>query len=166
MRKIISMNPFRAIECETTVQASIHKVWKAWTSSKDAVSFFAPAAHIDARPGGAYEILFNPCAATGKQGSEGMRILSIQQPHFLSFTWNAPPHLEDVRGSSTFVEIRLCPISDTETRVNLRHGGWGQGGQWEEAFAYFSKAWGTIVLPRLKYSLETAAVDWSNPPSF
>ena len=164
MRKIIKMNPFRAIECEIMVPASIQRVWNAWTSSKEAVKFFAPAAHIDARPGGAYEILFNPSARVGEQGSEGMRILSIQKPHFLSFTWNAPPHLADIRGSMTFVEIRLSQVPVADTRVNLRHGGWGQDGQWEDAYAYFSKAWGTIVLPRLKYSFDTAPVDWSNPP--
>lgn len=160
------MNSFRAIECEVSVRADIQKVWDAWTTPEGTATFFAPAANIELFPGGHYEILFNPAAESGEQGAEGMRVLAVQKPAFLSFTWNAPPHLSDVRGQNTIVEVRLSSLVDSETLVQLRHGAWGNGGQWEDAYNYFSRAWTKTVLPRLKYSFETAPVDWSNPPQF
>ncbi len=160
------MNTFRAIECEVCVKTDIQSVWDAWTTSEGVITFFAPAANIELFPGGPYEILFDPAAIPGEQGAEGMRVLAVQQPTFLSFTWNAPPHLPDVRGQLTIVEIRLSSLTGSETLVQLRHGAWGNGGQWEDAYNYFSRAWPETVLPRLKYSFETAPLEWSNPPQF
>ncbi|HEV7920980.1 MAG TPA: SRPBCC domain-containing protein [Thermoanaerobaculia bacterium] len=45
------------IEREVAVHASRAEVWKAWTTVEGA-RFFAPAADIELRPGGAYEIYF------------------------------------------------------------------------------------------------------------
>lgn len=114
---------------------------------------------------GPYEILFNLDAPKGSQGAEGMVVLAVQAPVFLSFTWNAPPHLPDVRGQRTHVAIRLEGINATTTRVHLSHGGWGTGGQWDEAFAYFTRAWSKVVLPRLAYRFRHGPVDWNNPPA-
>ena len=129
------------------------------------VTFFCPAANIEALPGGPYEILFNLSAPEGRQGAEEMIVLAVQEPVFLSFTWNAPPHLPDVRGQRTHVEVHLEALDDKTTKVSLVHGGWGTGGQWEEAFAYFSRAWPKTVLPRLAYRFEKGPVDWENPPA-
>ena len=160
------MSEIKSIECDILVPASIKEVWQAWTTVDGARSFFSPDARIDPVPGGPYEILFNPSAPPGSQGAEEMIILAMQEPTFLSFTWNAPPHLPDVRGHRTVVEIRLESIAADSTKVSLRHTGWGIGGQWDQAFEYFSNAWPRVVLPRLKYRFEQGPVDWSNPPSF
>jgi len=50
----------------------------------------------------------------------------------------------------TTVEIRIASLGPESSRVHLEHRGWGTGGQWEEAFAYFSRAWSEGVFPRLK----------------
>jgi hypothetical protein len=84
----------------------------------------------------------------------------------LAFTWNAPPHLSEVRGQLTHVLIRLQPLGERRTRVTLVHSGWGEGGQWDEAFQYFERAWAHIVLPRLRYRFSVGPVDWDNPPGF
>jgi uncharacterized protein YndB with AHSA1/START domain len=159
------MNESRKIECHTVVPAPLGEVWKAWTTGEGAVAFFSPGANIEARPGGPYEILFNLDAPEGLQGAEEMIVLAVQEPSFISFTWNAPPHLPDVRGQRTHVEVRLTPEGGKATRVDLVHGGWGTGGQWDEAFAYFSRAWPKTVLPRLVHRFENGPVDWENPPS-
>ena len=158
------MSSAKTIECEIRIAATIEAVWHAWTTRDGMITFFASSANIDPRPGGAYELFFDSMAPPGQQGSEGMRILSMEPPKFLSFTWNAPPHLSEVRGQMTFVEVHLSSITPEATRVCLRHSGWGSSGQWQKAFEYFSQAWPKIVLPRLKYSLEVGPVDWSNPP--
>jgi len=156
----------RAITCQVEVPAPIKEVWKAWTTEKGLTSFMAPAARVEARPNGAFEPLFNIKAPPGQQGAEGMKIMALQPPTFLSFTWNAPPHLPEVRNQTSHVSVRLVETATDKTRVTLWHDGWGIGGEWDEAFAYFSRAWPKIVLPRLLYRFRVGPVDWHNPPSF
>lgn len=160
----MSQDP-QIIQCEAIVAAPIQSVWEAWTTNEGASTFFAPAANISAKPGGAYEILFNPSAPAGSRGAEGMTVLAVQEPIFLSFTWNAPPHLPTVRGQFTHVEIRLEEVDNENTRVTLEHGGWGTGGEWDAAFDYFVSAWGKVVIPRLVHRFAEGPVDWDNPPS-
>ncbi len=71
-----------------------------------------------------------------------MRFLAIQDRKMFTVTWNAPPHLPEARAQRTYVTVRLKPVGDNETEVSLHHGGWGDGGQWDQAYAYFDKAWG------------------------
>ena len=143
-----------AIICEITVPASISDVWQAWTTEAGATTFFAPACKIDLKPGGAYEMYFDLDAPIGEQGGEDMIILAIQPENFLSFTWNAPPDLPQVRGQMTHVVVRLIEVDPEHTQVSMRHDGWGEGGEWDLAFEYFTRAWGEVVLPRLKYRFE------------
>jgi hypothetical protein len=64
----------------------------------------------------------------------------------LTFSWNAPPHLAEARAQRTVILLRLRPDShDAGTRVELTHLGWGDGGQWDEAFDYFDAAWGRVL---------------------
>ena len=155
----------REIVGQMDIQADRAEVWKAWTTEEGATGFFAPRAKVELHPGGAYEMYFNPEGKAGERGGEGMPFLAIQEPEFLSFTWNAPPHLPHVRGQMTFMEIRLEALENTQTRVRLRHSGWGNGEEWDAAFSYFQRAWLQTVLPRLKYYLEIGPIDWFNPPT-
>jgi hypothetical protein len=78
----------------------------------------------------------------------------------LSFTWNAPPSLPEARQQRTVVVVRIHPVSERETRVTLHHTGWGDGGEWDKAYAYYERAWGN-VLGSLKKRFETGPVDWT-----
>ena len=91
-------------------------------------------------------------------------VLAFQPGRMLAFTWNAPPHLPEVRGHMTHVIVRLSEVDPETTRVSLTHDGWGDGGEWDQAFDYFSRAWAKVVLPRLVYRFRTGPVDWKNPP--
>ena len=150
----------RAIRGEIVVPAPLSEVWHAWTTEEGVTSFFAPACNVDLRPGGTYEILFNPTAPPGERGGEGLRVMALQPMEMLSFTWSAPPSLPEVRGQRTHVIVRLFAVDDRRTRVTLHHDGWGSGGQWDEAYGYFDRAWNDIVLPRLKDRFEHGPVDW------
>jgi uncharacterized protein YndB with AHSA1/START domain len=151
----------RAIDKAVVVPATVDQVWAAWTTRDGIVAFFAPDAKIDARPGGAFEIHFDPLAAPGRKGADGMRYLALQPKQMLSFEWNAPPHLPEARAQSTFVIVRLAPAGERETRVTLHHTGWGDGGQWDQAYAYFDRAWDG-VLGNLKKRFEQGPQDWSD----
>ena len=152
--------PERAIRGEIVVPAGLDEVWDAWTTEDGVTSFFAPACNIDLRPDGQYEILFDPSAPPGERGGEGLRVMAVQPMNMLSFTWNAPPSLPQVREQRTHVVIRLSAEDRHSTRVTLHHDGWGTGGQWEDAYRYFERAWNQIVLPRLKRRFEHGPIDW------
>lgn len=154
----------RPLSVQVDVPAALEPVWEAWTTEAGARTFFAPAAHIDLRPGGAYEMLFDLEAEPGLQGGEGMVVLAVQPMAMLSFTWNAPPELPAVRLQRTHVTVRLRALGPRTTRVRLMHDGWGQGGEWERARAYFARAWGDVVLPRLRYRFEHGPLDWDQLP--
>lgn len=158
--------PDRVIRKEIIVGASPNTVWNAWTTEEGVESFFAPACQVELRVDGPYEILFDPQAEPGQRGAEGTRVLAFQPAKMLAFTWNAPPHLPEVRKQLTHVQVWLEGVEGGRTRVTLLHRGWGEDGEWEQAYEYFSRAWGKVVLPRLRYRFAEGPVDWENPPSF
>ena len=156
----------RAIHLEIIINASLSDVWDAWTTKQGILSFFSPDCFVEFKIGGTYENYFDLEAKPGLRGGEGNKILAIQEQSMFSFTWNAPPHLPEVRNQRTHVIIRFEQLEKNKTRVTLHHDGWGNGGQWDEAFEYFQKAWENIVLPRLKYRFDHGPVNWKNPPTF
>jgi hypothetical protein len=58
------------------------------------------------------------------------------------------------------VILRFEPVNATTTRVSLHHVGWGDGGEWDRAYAYFDRAWSN-VLGNLKKRWESGPVDWA-----
>ncbi len=151
----------RALDKEVVVPAPLAAVWQSWTTKAGIEAFFAPEAEIDARVDGAFHIHMDPLGAPGMKGADTMRYLALQPMKMLSFDWNAPPHLAEVRKQRTFVVVRLFEVDGQSTRVTLHHTGWGEGGEWDQAYAYFDKAWGA-VLGNLKKRHESGPVDWSS----
>jgi uncharacterized protein YndB with AHSA1/START domain len=151
----------RSIDKDIVVAASVDEVWSAWTTREGIVTFFAPDAVVDARVGGAFHIHINPLAPAGQKGADDMRFLAIQPKKMISFDWNAPPNLPEARAQRTFVIVRFAPVDSKTTRVTLHHTGWGDGGEWDKAFAYLDRAW-SGVLGSLKKRFETGPVDWTD----
>lgn len=150
----------RAIDKEVVVAAGAEQVWAAWTTREGIRGFFAPEAVVEPRVGGLFDIQFDPGAAPGSRGADGMRFLALQPLRMLSFEWNAPPSLPEARAQRTFVVVRLVPVDDKTTRVTLHHVGWGDGGEWDRAYAYFDGAW-PAVLGNLKKRFDSGPVDWA-----
>lgn len=150
----------RAIDKEIVVPAALDKVWESWTTREGIRSFFAPDAVVEPRVGGAFHIHIDPLAQPGARGADDMRFMALQPMKMLSFDWNAPPHLPEARAQRTFVVLRFEPVDDKNTRVRLHHTGWGDGGQWDQAYAYFDRAWGN-VLANLKKRHESGPQDWT-----
>ena len=152
----------KTITKEVTIAAPLAQAWAAWTTRQGIVSFFAPDAFVEPRVGGAFQIYFDPGAAAGSKGADDTRFLAVQPMKMISFDWNAPPHLPDVRAQRTFVVVRFAALDDNTTRISLHHTGWGEGGQWDQAHAYFERAWGN-VLANLKKRFDTGQpYDWSD----
>lgn len=151
----------RAIDKDVVIKASPAQAWAAWTTKEGITSFFAPDAEIEPRVGGAFHIFINPYAQPGSKGADEMRYLALQPQKMLSFDWNAPPSLPEVRQQRTVVILRFEPVDEQTTRVRLHHVGWGDGGEWDKAYAYFDKAWGN-VLGNLQKRFDTGQpVDWT-----
>lgn len=157
----VAMAQERALTKEVIVPAPIDAVWQAWTTRDGIVSFFAPDAEIEPRVGGAFHVHMDPLAQPGLKGADEMRYMALQPPTMLSFDWNAPPHLAQVRQQRTFVVVRLKDIDGKSTKVSLHHTGWGDGGEWDQTYTYFDRAWGNI-LGNLKKRYETGPVDWTD----
>jgi uncharacterized protein YndB with AHSA1/START domain len=151
----------RAIDQRVTVKAPVSEVWKAWTTSEGIKSFFAPDARVELRVGGPFQIYFDPGAKSGLKGADDMVILAFQHERMLSFTWNAPPDLPEARKHRTVVIVRFRPAGDGGqlTEVLLHHTGWGDGGEWDQAFDYFSMAW-PRVLGGLTKRFTDGPTDW------
>jgi uncharacterized protein YndB with AHSA1/START domain len=149
----------RSIDKSVEIAATLDQAWDAWTTREGIVSFFAPDAVIDPRAGGAFSIHFDPGAPLGSKGADDMRFMALQPKKMVSFDWNAPPHLPEARAQRTFVVVRFEPLGERSTRVSLHHTGWGDGGEWDKAYAYFDRAWGS-VLSNLKRRFDQGPQDW------
>jgi uncharacterized protein YndB with AHSA1/START domain len=150
----------RAIDKDVVIAATLDQAWDAWTTREGIVSFFAPDATIEPRVGGAFHIHFDPGAAPGAKGADDMRFMALQPKRMISFDWSAPPSLPLARAQRTFVVVRFEPMADNATRVTLHHTGWGDGGEWDKAYAYFDRAWGG-VLGNLKKRFDSGPQDWT-----
>ena len=150
----------RSINKDIVLDATVEQVWQAWTTREGIVTFFAPDANIEPRAGGAFQIYIDPLGAPGMKGADEMHYMAIQPMRMLSFDWNAPPSLPEVRKQRTFVVLRFEPVGEKQVRLTLTHVGWGDGGEWDKAYAYFDRAWGN-VLGNLKKRFETGPMDWT-----
>jgi uncharacterized protein YndB with AHSA1/START domain len=122
-------------------------LWEFWSSEEGLARFFGVERKVEFRPDGAFEIYFLMDNPQGMRGSEGCRILRMEPPLRLAFTWNAPPHLPNCRNQRTVVEVRLEAL-ENGTRLTLVHQGFGIGEEWDACRKYFEKAW-PVVLDRL-----------------
>lgn len=150
----------RAISSKVVVSASLDDAWAAWTTSEGIKSFFAPDALVEARVDGPFEVYMNPSGAPGMKGADGMRFLAVEPKSMITFTWNAPPTMPNVRKQRTYVTVRFKSTGPKATEVSLYHGGWGEGPEWDRAYAYFEKAW-TNVLVSLEMRFVKGPVDWT-----
>ena len=151
----------RRIVKEVVVKAPVEAVYRAWTTSEGLATFFAPEAKVEARSGGPFEVYINPYAPPGMRGADDMKVLAVQENRMISFTWNAPPHLPETRAQRTVVIVRTQPAGEGQTQLTLTHLGWGDGGQWDQTFTYFDRAWGNVLANLQKRFAEDKPVDWT-----
>lgn len=134
------------IEKAIVINSSPEELYSRWTSREGLQSFFGADNLVELKLHGAYEIYFLMDALEGGRGSEGCKILSFIPNEMLSFTWNAPPHLE-ARNSDiyTYIVINFDEITDNKTMVTLRHLGWPDDDRFPPVFDYFDQAWDYVL---------------------
>lgn len=149
--------PARAVHVEASVNAPVAEVWRVWTTSPGAEEFFAEKANIQLAIGGPYEIQFDP--KDERSGTKGLKILSYAPEEMISFQWNAPPEMPEVRNGGTWVVVQLRPEGANRTHVTVTHLGWKEGPEWDQAFVHFQQGWGDLV-KRLQRRFTDGPIDW------
>lgn len=145
-----SATDFESLSLSVRVPAGIAVVWRSWTDAEELRRWWTiPAARIDLRVGGAYELTFRPDAAAGARGSEQCRILSYTPDRMLSFTWATPPHLS-VGETHTWVVLTFSENEDG-TDLELVHNGFLTGRGWNECREYFRQAWRRVLRHLVDY---------------
>jgi uncharacterized protein YndB with AHSA1/START domain len=154
----------RVLRAELTLNASVGQVWDLWTTEAGLTSFFAPAAKLEPRVDGLFEIHFAPAAPAGSRGAEGLRVIGFEPRKRFAFTWNAPETQPYARAQRTVVYIDLEALPGECTKLTFTHAGWGTGPEWDAAYDYFDKAWAGFVLPMFAHRVANGPVDWKHPP--
>ena len=154
----------RVLRAEVLVPAAVNDVWDAWTTAAGIRTFFAPEGKVDLRVDGTYDVWFNPKGGPDERGAEGMRILDVDPGRRFVFTWNAPPSIRSIRGRRTVVVLEFAAEGERATRLRFSHLGWGEGADWDAAYAYFDRAWGGFVLPSLVRRFAVGPIDWAALP--
>ncbi len=135
----------RAIVCDAEVPISRAEAWRAWTTPEGLRRFFAPGVRVELRPGGPFEILFREDGPEGERGAEGCTVLAFEPERMLALSWNAPPEFPQVRRQRTQVILHFEDAGPGRTRVRLVNHGYGEGEEWDRAFAYFERAWEQVM---------------------
>jgi uncharacterized protein YndB with AHSA1/START domain len=151
----------RAVRVEGIVNAPVREVWRVFTTSEGAEEFFAQKANIALAIGGPYEIQFDP--NDERSGTKGLKILSYAPEEMISFQWNAPPELPEVRNGGTWVVVEMEPVDAGRTRVTVTHLGWKTGPQWDQAYVHFQSGWGDLM-SRLEKRFTDGPIDWTAQP--
>ncbi|MBX7114547.1 MAG: SRPBCC domain-containing protein [Myxococcaceae bacterium] len=157
---VLLADPVRPLQVEAVVPASVAEVWKAWTTSDGAKTFFAPDAKIVPNIDGAYELYLRPEGALGTRGSEGCVITGLKPGRQLSFTWGFPPSIPSLRQAKATTQVTVDFFPEPgATRVKLRADGWKSGADWAEGFQVSEKHW-KLVLARLGHRFRAGPIDW------
>lgn len=145
--------PFAPITLERVVELPRSEVWQLFATSAGWKQFFDTPARIELRPGGRFEILFDPAAPVGEQGSEGCTVLSLIPAEMLSYTWSAPPKFAHARTRRTWVVVQFSELAAARTRVRIVHQGFAEqagenpdhSDEWIAVRAYFAAAWNKVL---------------------
>jgi uncharacterized protein YndB with AHSA1/START domain len=134
------------------IRATPRAIFDAWATREGWMAVMSGqgdrpglTANIELAIGGRYEWLFD-----GVTGSNGCQVLSYIPDRMLSFTWNAPPTIPEVRERRSWVVVEIDPTDASteeapECEVTVTHLGFGQGEAWDKTYAYFDAAWPRVL---------------------
>jgi uncharacterized protein YndB with AHSA1/START domain len=131
---------------ETSIDAPLELVWKAWTETKRITEWFSPAANIVPEKGGAYELFFDP-ADHSHMSTIGCIVTAIKPMELLAFTWKGPDQFAEFMNepqSTTSVEV-IFREEEGRTHIRVEHRGWGTDAGWAKARDWHLKAWEGVL---------------------
>jgi uncharacterized protein YndB with AHSA1/START domain len=118
-------------------------------------SWLTPLAEVESRPGGKYELYWEPDDRENNS-TIGCRITTIVQDQLLAFQWRSPKQFKSfANGADPLTHVTVAFIAEgSGTRMHLVHTGWRSGAEWEEARLWQEKAW-LMALKELDRVLRT-----------
>ena len=131
-----------AIVVEREINAPASAVYAVWTTDDGFQRVFERETNLELRVGGAYEIYWD---SENKIGSNGCRVLSFSPGEYVAFSWNAPPSIPEIRERRTVVTVSVEDLGDGRSLMRIKNDGYGVGGAWDEAYAYFENAWPNVA---------------------
>lgn len=138
------------IQQRVRVALSPQQAYRYFTQNELLESFFTVKAEVEPRVGGKYELDWDP-ENTPEQSTVGCRITALAEGRLLAFDWKGPPPHATVMNEAdplTHVVVSFIPLGDVDpigTEVHIVHSGWGSSEAWQEARAYFDRAWGLVL---------------------
>jgi uncharacterized protein YndB with AHSA1/START domain len=149
----------KVVRVEVTIAAPLDWVWWAWTRPERITAWFAAEANIEARPGGSFELFFDP-KDHDHQCTKGCNFTLVDPMKRLGFTWKGPDEFANVMNDPASLTSATVTLEEEngKTRVVVEHGGWGKGEEWEKARSWHEMAWGQ-VLGSLKSALESGKAE-------
>jgi len=145
----------RILRKEITINASLDRVWQAWTTAEGLAPVSAKS-NVELRVGGPYEwFLSGEPDENGLVGGQGSRVLAFLPQEVLAFDWTFPPAVPTLRAAraKTQVVVQFDQPQDGVVRVRFAQLGWQDGEAWDRGYAYFDRAW-DWVLAKMKEHLE------------
>lgn len=139
----------RSLEKELFIKATPERVFQALTTKDDLERWFLVKAEVDLRPAGTIRFEWGPGVFNvGK-------ILVLEPPHRLSYTWEA------LEPSPTTITFELTAENDG-TRLHLIHTGIGEGEDWDTYYTSVNGGW-NAHLTNLTAWLETGICELPGP---
>ncbi|SPE19316.1 Activator of Hsp90 ATPase 1 family protein [Candidatus Sulfotelmatomonas gaucii] len=148
-----SSSPEKKLVIEVEIPAPVHDVWLAFTTSEGLVTWLAPKATVDLRPGGNWIVSFPGRSSTG-----GGSIVSFIPEKELVLAALAPDQFPHVRAERTMAVFTFEPRGDA-TMVRLTQTGWKTGKEWDRAYEYLV-AGNAELLSTLYHRFAEGPIDW------
>lgn len=131
----------RQTAIEATLAGKPEDIYKLWTTVEGVKCFLAGDAKIEMKPGGPYELVFNPAKDPegAEEGTKGARVLNFVPGKELTVEWVMPAFARELNTAplATWVDITLAPDAPGLTRMRLTHKGFGRGPEWDRAYAFY-----------------------------
>ena len=133
------------LKYESIIPVTIETLWQEWTDHTKITKWFSPEANIEPNKGGAYELFFDP-SNHDHMSTKGCKIITFKPPTYLAFQWKGPDQFAQFMNTppQTHVEITFTQ-EDSGTRLHIKHSGWKQSPDWQEAKEWHNKAWQEVI---------------------
>ena len=134
-------NPKSTLRHEGLIDAPIHEVWNAFTTTEGLKSWMAPLADIELRVGGKMRVNYNPGRTLGDEKTIENTILSFEPERMLSIQATRPPAgfpfptaIKDM-----WTVLRFEPVGADHTRLIITGMGFGESEESVKMRDFFDK---------------------------
>ena len=138
---------------EVEIPASLSEVWKAFSTSDGLITWLAPSAVVDLRPGGEWTVRFPGGNSTG-----GGTIISFVPEKEIVLAALAPDQFPHVRAERTRAAFQF-EAHGNFTIVRLTQTGWKEGAEWTRAYEYLL-AGNAQLMSALHRRFVEGPIDW------